>query len=470
MKKNPIIFTLKSFSAKERRDFKKWLLSPVHNQREDIISLTDYFFYKNHLLDDKFLKKERVFAKIFPKEQYNDAKMRQTIHFLNKKIEDFLIYNELKDNEIRAGLALASVYRKKNLSKAFHKTMKNVIHLQNQSPLRNEHFLRNEYLIQKEQYQYFEKQQRNVKLNLQEMSDALDMTYFADKLRQSCLMLSHQKVFKTEYKPALINKILEYVEQKEFNMAPAVSIYYYVYMALTKPEDRVYFDQLKKNIFELGHTFLKSEIRDIYLMAINYCIGKINAGEISFRREAFDLNKRGVETGVLIQNNSISPWTFINIIANSIQLKEFDWTYNFIETYQSYIPASQRENFTHYGYASYHFFKKEYDEAMDWLIRTDFSDTLLNLNAKMLLLKIYYEKDAIKALESLLESTRKYIHRKGVVGYPRTVFLGRIKMIQKLVRVNPYSRIEKNKLKDEMLKEVSPLEREWLLAQLAKLN
>lgn len=470
MKNNPIISLFNSFSAKERRELKKWLLSPIHNQRKDSIKLANYFFEKNHLLDEKFLKKERIYSKIFPKEIFDDARMRQTIHFLSKTVEDFLIYNELKENEIRAKLALASVYRKKKQPKSYQKVMKSVLTLQQNAIFKDEHFLRNEYLIQREQYQYFEKQKRNVKLNLQEMSDALDTTYFADKLRQSCLMLSHQKVFKTEYEPALIKEILSYVERENFNKVPAVSIYYYAYMALTNPTDRNYFDHLKNNIFEMGHTFSKMEIRDLYLLAINYCIGKINAGDVSFRREAFELNKKGMETKILIQNNSISPWTFINTLANSIQLKEFDWTYNFIEKYQSYIPAPQRENFTHYGYASYHFFKKEYDDAMDWLIHADFSDTLLNLNAKMLLLKIYYEKGEIKALESLLESTKKYIHRKGVIGYPRTVFQNRIKMLHKLVRVNPYSRSEKNKLKSEILEKTPLLEQEWLLEQLSKLG
>ncbi len=470
MKKNSLIFIIKSFSAKEKREFKKWLASPIHNQRTDVIALTEYFFHKNHLLDEKFLKKERVFSKIYPKEKYDDAKMRQTIHFLNKTIEDFLTYNGLKENEIRAKLALASVLRKKKLTKPYLRAIKSATELQEKSIINDEHFLRNEYLIQRERYIYFEKQKRNVELNLQEMSDALDATYFADKLRQSCLMLSHQKVYKVEYSPALIEEILTHIEEGYYFKIPAISIYYYTYMALTTPDKRQYFDQLKSNIFEKGHFFTQTEIRDIYLMAINYCIGKMNAGDISFRKEAFDLYKKGMESKILIENNTLSPWSFINIIFNALQLKEFDWAYDFINRYQSYLPAEHRENFSYYGYARYHFEKDEHDKAMEWLGGTDFSDSLLNLNAKMLLLKIYYKKKEMDALESLLESTRTYLHRKKMVGYHHSVYNNHLRMLRKLVRVNPYSKKDIQNLKKTITACNPLLEKDWLLEQLEALE
>ncbi len=381
-----------------------------------------------------------------------------------------MIYNELKENEIRSKLALASVFRKKKLPKSYLKAIKSASELQEKAIIKDEHFLRNEYLIQRERYIYFEKQKRNVELNLQEMSDALDATYFADKLRQSCLMLSHQKVYKVEYHPALIEEILAHIEKEDYFKIPAIAIYYHTYKALTTPEDRRYFDQLKNNIFQMGHFFTQLEIRDIYLMALNYCIGKMNAGDMSFRQEAFDLYKKGMESKILIQNNTLSPWTFINIIFNSLQLKEFEWAYEFINKYQSYLPADQRENFTHYGFARYHFERAEHDEAMQWLVQTDFSDSLLNLNAKMLLLKIYYEKGETDALESLLEATRTYLHRKKIVGYHRSVYNNQLRLLRKLARVNPFSRKERDKLRME-IEECTPLlEKKWLLEQLSKLG
>jgi hypothetical protein len=90
----------------------------------------------------------------------------------------------------------------------------------------------------------------------------------------------------------------------------------------------------------------------------------------------------------------------------------------------------------------------------------------VQLNAKMMLLKIYYELDEVDALESLLESMRAYLNRKEVTGYYRSNYQNIIRYTRKLVRINPYDKAPKEKLRQE-IQQVNPLtEREWLLRQL----
>ena len=91
MENSQLIAVLKTFSAKEIRDFKRWLASPFHNQRKDVIQLFNYLIKNDHLNDKKYLAKEKIFKKIFPKEPYDDAKMRQTMHFLLKQVEDYIL-------------------------------------------------------------------------------------------------------------------------------------------------------------------------------------------------------------------------------------------------------------------------------------------------------------------------------------------------------------------------------------------
>ncbi len=464
MKNNHLTTLFRRFSKKEVRELRKWLLSPVHNQREDVVALFEYLSNEKYLYNDKHLEKERIFQKIFPKQSYDDAKFRQTIFFLNKCIEEYLTYSDLREDEVRLKMALAGVYRKKNMSKAYQKTIRSISSLQEKQNLRNEHFLRNEYLIQKEQYLFFEKQKRNIKMNLQELSDALDTTFFADKLKLSCLMLAHQRVYKAEYAPGLLDDVLSYVENNDILDTPAIAVYYYGYKALTSP-DKSYFDHLKKNMFNLGNSFPKAETRDIYLMALNYCIRRNNEGDKAFIRETFELFKKMLEFDLIIENNSLSPWTFANIALNGLQVAEYEWVESFVETYQKYLPEKVRDHFVHYCMARLHFEQKDYDKAMPLLVRTDFDDILLNLNAKTLLLKMYYELTEFDTLESLLESMRTYLHRKDV-GYHEPLFKNVIKLTRKLVRVNPYDKNEKAKLRKE-IESTNPLrERTWLLEQL----
>jgi hypothetical protein len=464
MNNSHLSFLFRNFSKKEFRELRKWLLSPIHNQREDVVALFEYLSNEKYLHNEKYLAKEHIYQKLFPKTKYDDAKFRQTIFFLNKSVEEYLIYSDLREDEVRSKMALAGVYRKKNLSKAYQKTIRNISDLQEKQNLRNEHFLRNEYLIQKEQYVFFEKQKRNIKMNLQELSDALDTTFFADKLKHSCHMLAHQRVYKAEYKPGLLDEVLKYVEENDFLDIPALAVYYYGYQALTS-QDRSYFDNLKTHIFSLGNTFPKSELRDIYLMALNYCIRRNNEGDKDFIRETFELFKKMLELDLLIENKTFSPWTFANIALNGLQLSEYEWVANFIETYQTYLPTKVRDHFVHYCMARLHFEQNDYDKAMPLLSQTDFDDILLNLNAKTLLLKMYYELVEFDTLESLLESMRTYLHRKDV-GYHEPLFKNVIRLTRKLIRVNPYDKKEKEKLRLE-IQNTNPLrERAWLLEQL----
>lgn len=472
IKNSHLVGILQTFSKKEIRETRKWLHSPVHNQREDVVDLFNYLVSGNHLWEEKFLQKERIFRKIFPKESYNDAKLRQSIHFLLKSIESYLITKQLQEDTVQAKMALVSIYRKRKLTKAFQKTINEVQDLQNSANYQNEQFFRNEYLIQQEQYLFLEGQKkRNIPMNLQEVSDALDTTFLADKLRQACLMHSHQKVYRTEYNIGLFQEIMRYIEENDFLGIPAISIYYYIYKAITEGSDQSHFENLKLQIQSNGNLFPPEEIRDIQLMAINYCIGKANTGGGDrFIREAFELFKWGFSKQVFVENGtSVNHYTYRNAVAAALRLKEFKWANSFIHDYKDYLDESYKEPFFLHSLARLKFESKQYDEAMRLLITTNFDDLLINLHAKTMLLKMYVELDEDDALDHLLESMRTYIHRKKVMGYHKENYQNIIRYTKKMSRINPFSRKEVSSLRDE-IKSANPLtEREWLLEQLEEM-
>lgn len=470
MENSRLVAIIRSFTKKEVREFRKWLKSPAHNQREDIVCMFEYLIAPNHLYNEKALEKKRLFAKVFSKSSYDDAQLRQVIHFLLKAIEEFLVYQELKEDKVRLQLALASVYRKRKLGKAFEKTMRKVNDQLEASPFRNEHYIRNEYLIQQEQYYFLSEQMqmRNKWLGLQEVSDALDATYFADKLRQSCLMLAHQAVHQAGYKIGLLDEVLRYVEENEAWKLPAIGIYYYGYKSTVDKSNPDYFTNLREQINNYIHLFPTSEVKDIYLMAINYCIGKMNAGEEFYIREAFELYKQGIDKKIIIEDGVMSRWTYRNVVSIALKLKEYKWTENFITECRIYLKEEYRDNFYNYSRARLFFDKRDYDKAREFLVNKDFNDILLNLSAKSLLLKIFYEEAEFDLLDALLESTRIYLQRKKVMGYHKSNFQNVIYYTKKLVRVNPYKKDELKKLQGE-INEASPLaegERSWLLDQI----
>ncbi len=466
MENSHLIVILKTFSKKEQREFRKWLESPVHNQRDDVLLLFDYLTNNNHLDSEKYLKKEKVFGKLFPKEPYDDAKCRQTMHFLLKAVEEYLVWQELQEDKMQIKISLASVYRKRKLGKVFQRTIRNIEELQEVYPYQNEHYWRNEYLLQLEKYTATEWKEQNIEINLQEVSNALDVAYLAEKLLQTCRMLSHQKLYKTTYVFGMIDFILKYVEQENLLHIPAIGIYYFTYKTLTEQENEPYFEALETLIQTHGHQFPSAQSKEMYLFAINYCVGRSNTGEEKYTRKLFELYKKGFEKKILVENNMVTPAAFHNAAAIGLKLKEYQWVDYFIHEHKQYLEPNHRDSFFFFNLAKLRYEQKDYDSAMRLLAQTDFDNILIQLNAKTMLLKMYYELDETDAIESLLESMRTYLSRKEIIGYHRSNYQNIIRYTKKLVRLNPYNKLHKEKLQQEIAVANPLTEREWLLRQL----
>ncbi|MEO6037189.1 MAG: hypothetical protein ABIQ93_02170, partial [Saprospiraceae bacterium] len=114
-----------------------------------------------------------------------------------------------------------------------------------------------------------------------------------------------------------------------------------------------------------------------------------------------------------------------------------------------------------------YFERGNYDQAQELLTQFEYDDMLLNIIAKTMLLKIYYEQDEPDAFESLLESMRIYLQRKEALDPARKLaYKNMISLMKKLMHLNPYSKVQKEKLR-ELTNNTNPLmERDWLLRQL----
>ncbi|MBI5914595.1 MAG: hypothetical protein HY842_04400 [Bacteroidetes bacterium] len=412
----------------------------------------------------------KVFQALYPGKTYNDAEMRQAMYFLLRAVENFLVYNELLKDEVRSQATLVKVYRQRQLTKLFQKTIEEGWAIQQKQPHRNHQYFENEYLLQFEQYNYLSSLGRTVPLNLQEISDSNDIAFIINKLQVGCIILSHQKVFNANYRLGLLNHVLEFVENNSALLDnPAIAIYYFTFKASTEGDNELFFQKLKERVNLHGDLFPLQEIRSIYLFALNYCIGRMNTGELAYVVEAFDLYKQGLSKDIFLEDGLISRFTFRNIVAIGLQLKEYDWVETFIRQYQRFLEEKHRDSLVQFNLAHLHFEKKNYKQAMKLIAQFDYDDILITLVAKTMLLKMYYELDESNALESLIGSMKTYLQRKKIMGYHKDNYKNIIQYTKKLLKVAHYDKEQKQKLRQE-IESVNPLtERKWLLLQLDNL-
>ena len=463
MKNTYLTNLLSTFSKKELRGFRKFIHSPYYNLRQDVTDLFD-------LLDNCFREclpfptKTEVFKKLYgKKESYDDHKVRMAMSFLLKLAEQYLVKESLFSETVLVKTRLAAIYRQRKLPKHFEKTLRDAREALNSDERRNAtHYSLDQELLM-EEYRFYSAYRRTADHNLQAVTDNLDVTYFSQKLRQACLLLSHQAVYKKEYRYGLIDAILRQVEKDGLLEVPAISLYYYCYKSLTEPDEPFYFQQLKKLLVEEGKKFPKNEMADLSLLAINFCIKKYNEGKHEYLQFEFDLFKDGLEKGYLLNEGILSKFTYRNVVATGCALKEYDWVEEFIHQYRNNLEEGSRESMFSFSLARLAFERKNFGAALQLLQKSEYKDLLLNLSAKGLILKIFYETAEYDALYSHLSAMERFIRRKNIIGYHRAYYMNTILFTRKLMEVSTDK--EMAALKKEIEAEKALAEKGWLLEQ-----
>lgn len=454
-----------TLSKQELKEFKKFVLSPYFNQQKEIYHFLEFLVECKQQLK-VIPTKEKAFQSVFPDQQFSDAKMRLLMSVTYKLIEKYLMCKNYFAEEIQNKIQLASTYRQRNLPKHFEKTINSANNLLEQNDLRQAEYFNLRYKELVERYQFGSQQKRNEEFNLQEISNALDTTFITLKLRQTCLILSHQAVYKKEYDLGILPFMIQYIEQNDLLNTPALSIYYFCYKALSEPEKLDYFLEFKHLIFQHDHIFPETEIKDLYLFALNYCIRKLNQGQKQFVKEGLDLYKQGLLKGILIENKTLSRFAYNNIVAMAIGAEDLDWVDRFIFEYKDFLVKKHRESTFSFNRARLEYKRKNYDEAIQLLQKAEYRDLLNNLISKTLLLKIYFELKEFDLLESHLDTMKVFLRRKKLIGYHQTNFQNTIRFTKKLLATNLFDKEKKSYLKKEIQEEEILMEREWLLEQL----
>ena len=468
MQKSVLVEIVRSLSRKEIRDVHKWLQSPAHNQREDVVRLFDFLTKRIAANREDSIGKSKAWKHVFPDEPFDDARIRQVMYFLLKSIEEYLVFADYGRDQIQFRKSLAKIYRLRKLDKAYRQAYRQGRDQLEKQELRNGYYLMNAYFFDLEEYNHRLPISQNAPVNLQESADSLEKWFLAEKLRIACAMIAHRTVFqKINYEPGLLDEVLTYIQGKELLDEPAIASFYFAYLAITHPEEEDYFDQLEKLLHNEITRFDHSEARVLYIAALNYCVPKINQGRLDFARRAFLLYRNGLETGILLENNVVSRYTFGNAVGAALRVGEYGWAEQFIEEFQHHLEEKERQSIVNFNESRVYFEKGDYDQAQTLLTRFEYDDMLLNIIAKTMLLKIYYEIGELDAFESLLESMRIYLQRKEALDPTRkSAYKNMISLMKKLLNLNPYSKAQTERLKN-LVEGTKPLmERDWLLRQL----
>jgi hypothetical protein len=459
-----------SLSGYERAALRHFVYSPYHNRREDVCRLFDYLQVQAQNLNNANWQQEHIFFKVYPDEKiYDKGKMRYLMSFLLATIEDFLIAEACQNDQSLRNKLLMAAYRQHQLPDQLEYVHQRATQQLEKQPLRDPEYWNYLFHLEDTAHYLHQTTGREKILSLQPLHEYLNTQYIAQYFRLACLMHAQQAVSKIEYQTDLLPDVLKFVENNpEVLQQVAVSLYYHYYQAITQAEpseSRRFFTIFRAQLLEATHSFRNDDMRDLYYLAINYGIRRINS-ELGLLRETFDLYLAGLQHGFLLENGKLHRFAFKNIIALALHLKEFDWAHEFIDTHGALLHNEYQQTYIHYCRSKLFFTQKNYSEAMERLQQIEYEDIYLNIDAKIMLLKIYYELHEHEVLDSYLSTLRVFLNRKKkLLGYHVENYKNIIRAVHSLLQVNPYSRteIEKLRLKIQQMKILT--ERPWLLQQ-----
>ena len=447
----------------ELRKCTQFLKSPIHNKRNDVIKLFNYF--KNTPKDK--IDFRSAFGMCYPTEQYVESKLRHTMTYLCNLIKEFMALESWKKDTHRLELSFAKALYEKGANERSIKALLKLKKSIKSGPIKSSNRLFFE--VNRFYNQLVISDSRKADFELELTIRELHNSFYSDILEQACNVRSVETIKSGAFNIPLLNPVLTALE-REMNLPATIEIWLLAYrLASRLIED----DSFEKFVFlfDLNHnSFVHREQRQLTLIGINYCIYRANLGEKGFIHSAFKLYKKGLEKDYLLDSGRMTKFTYRNIINHGLALKEYDWVENFMLKYQSYIDKKDRENTYRYNRARVLFAKGQYSKTLELLRDVDFLDIGYNLDARRMMLRIYYAKNETDVLISLLDSFYIYILRNERKYRHAKSYKPLLKFTSKLLSA-PY---KTNQWRANLLKQIEStdifIDKGWLVEEVAKLD
>lgn len=435
MKKSKLIKTLKTLNTKELTRFKEYVHSPFFNKHKIVQQLCDYILrFAPDFTSDK-LKKEAVYAALFPNSPYDETPIYTHSSNLVALLVDYLAIVSFRKNELQSKLQTLKALRKKGLLKQFDRLAKQYQKLLNQSTKDKEY-----HYYQAALYHEFDQINpiRNQEQNIQKKDAELDIAFLIDKMQIACDMINTNNITGSNYQANGIAWVLDWLEaDKPYYLSfPELRINYTIYK-LVETGKKKFYDDLRHFLIDKTDWYPKAKIKVIYDYLINHCIKKMNTGDMEYFREFFELHRFLLKEKILfLDDQRLDEWDYKNIVTAGVRLEEFDWVESFIYDYKPFVKVNARENVFNYNLAYIYFSKKNYAKALHLLHYVEFTDSSYYIGAKIIQLKCYYALKEWEASLSLVATFKNYIQRSRILSdYKKSMHQNMLNIMRKIIHL-----------------------------------
>lgn len=469
---NKVFLTLRYLHPSERKRLVKYLHSPYFNQSKTLAKLGEIMLEHIERGKEGF-DRQAVWKKIFPGDPYDDVSFRKYCSDLLKHVEGFMAQETITHDETQQAIDTLDFIVRRKIEPLYSGSIKQIRNDLDKVNYRTLDYFKKVYFTERLYYTMMDFDVKvNVRANIEEISNSLDLFYWIEKLKLYCSMLSQQRTRNFNYQVKFMDEIRNYLINFPIEDVPELAVYYYSLLMLLEAETVEHYYNLRRLLDKYGAEMPQREAIELFDSALHYCTGKINKGNKEFLQEYFDLFEDAIHKKIFLLEGELAPWRFNNLIAAALRLGKLEWAENFVDNYREYLPPESRENTYSFNLARVYLYQKKYEKVLGLLSNVEYEDIGYNLIGKAMLTITYYEMDEYTALDSFLESFRVFLNRyKNFTPARKRGYLNLIKYTRRLTRLMPGDKTTIEKLREEIIREkATTVNHEWLLEKLAELE
>lgn len=478
-----LIRILQVLTDKELREVRDFLKDSKGNSSS--IELFQVLCQFHPKFDSPKLTKDFLYKKLFPKQVYNDGKMRKQLTQLSQQIEDYLISKELGNSgEIRAKL-LAKALGSRNGYGLFLETVESRLRELDKRPVRGRDYFREYYELCDMVYFHPESDKlvkrndyvKKALANFERYFTLVTLQNRADNIVRSRLIKEHSH---SHY----IDQARKVTQMPDFLNYRTILLFDQI-VNLLEGEEVEDLEQLKSNAIETFKELSQFEQDFVLNLLRNYAVPLSNGGSMLHTKFILDLFKLELEKGFIA--NTISAGAFMNIVTVGLAAEELEWVESFMTKYKLFLPDTERELTFNYCVGIWYYQKGVKNKNLGDLYSAMKSINMIptrsgakyELRARVALLRVHFEifslgKESFDELLSQFRNFERHITSSSEYSVPvRNYYLEFLRYFKSLSKIMGQPNLDRNlinALLEKMMKdENSFILKSWLIGKAKEL-
>lgn len=417
MKKTKLVQMMVTLSSSELREFSKYMEGTSYRKSSAVFLLFNYLKKLHPEFPEKKIERSYVQKMLNKKDKGAGNRLADLNTFLSGELENYLIEKKLRERKMNRELIFLDVLRERGLDKMFFNRVKYIEKNWENFTGQGIEDMHMQYLLSLECLSHPNFTDPRASKNI-EILERLDNYFLAAKFYTvsnlfSCLPVFNEKGMTIEdcaEQQFLLPHIRETLKKGDLDNRPEqVKVGSCVLEGyLGDTED---FQELKEYILSNAALFNDSEQFDQISFLERVCIRNYQDGKPEFLRELFLLQKRRVESGMVVKGGFISSNFYKYVVLISCALDEIEWASDFVENHQNHLKDEKKESVYAYCKATISFHQGQFDKSIDLLNTVKFVDVAYAEQARALMLQCYYELDDVDLFSNLARSFTAFLER-----------------------------------------------------------